>query len=200
MDTQKKEIKEILEQKGFKCEKCEYYSPLGQGLELNKELNAVLCSVCNTFAPFEKEKLQKYINEKVNWQILETFRNSGTNKASHSVHKQGMIEKSKQGFLVARPPFGYKVENGQPIIDNENSENVRLIFNEFANGKSLNQIAGTYGISVNGIKKILKNFTYLGKIKFNSQIIQGKHPALISPELFNRVQSRFESLNKDKTN
>lgn len=196
MDTQKKEIKEILEQKGFKCEKCEYYSPLGQGLELNKELNAVLCSVCNTFAPFEKEKLQKYINEKIDWQSLETFRNSGINKASHSVHKQGMIERSKQGLLVARPPFGYKVENGNLVIDNENSENVRLIFKEFSAGKSLNQISQVYGISVNGLKKILKNFTYLGKIKFNGQIVQGKHSPLISSELFNEVQARFETSRK----
>ena len=107
-----------------------------------------------------------------------------------------MIERSKQGLLVARPPFGYKVENGNLVIDNENSENVRLIFKEFSAGKSLNQISQVYGISVNGLKKILKNFTYLGKIKFNGQIVQGKHSPLISSELFNEVQARFETSRK----
>jgi site-specific DNA recombinase len=93
---------------------------------------------------------------------------------------------------MARPPFGYKVKNGELIVHDEDSENVRLIFQEFADGKSLNQLAKTYNLSVNGIKKILKNFSYLGKIKFDNQIHQGSHKSIISPELFNRVQSRFE--------
>lgn len=193
MDEQKKRI---IEQAGFKCAKCGFYSPMGKGLELNKESNIVLCDVCNTFAPLEKDKFQKYLNEKISWQSLETFRNSGMNRASHQPHKLGMIERSKQGNLVARPPFGYGVKDGNLIPDQENSENVRLIFKEFSDGKSLNQISKTYNLSVNGIKKILKNFSYLGKTKFNGQIIPGKHQPIISPELFNRVQSRFESLRK----
>ena len=60
----------------------------------------------------------------------------------------------------------------------------------------MNQISKQYGLSVNGIKKILKNFTYIGKVKFNSQISQGSHKPLISAELFNRVQQKFEDKGK----
>jgi len=187
------EKKRLMEEAGFRCQKCGFYSPLGKGLEINKKNNAVLCSICNTFAPDDSENFRKYIEEKVDWQVLETFRKFGVNKASHSPQKKGMIEKSKQGKLVARPPFGYKVINGTLIPDEENKEKVRLIFEEFAAGKSLNQISQTYGISVNGIKKILKNFAYIGKIKFNNQIFQGSHQPIISAELFNRVQQHFES-------
>jgi len=183
----------LLENSGFKCAKCNFYSPLGDCLDINKDHNVVLCNICNTFAPEDEGKFREYITQKLEWQNLETFRNSGMNRASHNPHKQGMIEKSKQGKIVARPPFGYKVENGELIEDIENSENVRLIFKEFAEGKSMNQIAKTYGISVNGIKKILKNFSYLGKVKFNNEISQGIHRPLISAELFNRVQQMFES-------
>jgi hypothetical protein len=192
MDTQKKEI---FEEAGFKCKKCGYFSPLGEGLELSKTNNIVLCSICNTFAPLERDKLHEYIHQKIDWQALETFRNSGTNKASHSVHKQAMIEKSRKGFLVARPPFGYRAVEGNLIPDEENMENVRLIFKEFLEGRSLNQLSQTYRISVNGIKKILKNFSYLGKVKFNGQIIQGKHQPIISHELFNSVQNKFDKKN-----
>jgi len=183
----------LLEKSGFKCRKCGYYSPLGRGLEINKEHSAVLCSICNTFSPSDKADFEKFLNEKLEWQILETFRNSGINKASHSSQKQGMIEASKKGKLMARPPFGYKVIEGNLVVDEENSQNVKLIFDEFAGGKSLNQISQIYGISVNGIKKILKNFAYLGKIKFAGQIVNGNHTPLISAELFNRVQKRFEN-------
>lgn len=188
--------KQNLEKSNFKCAKCEYYSPLGKDLQVIN--NHVLCSICATFAPEEAQQLLEYIKEKVEWQNIETFRKFNINKTSHAVHRRGMIDKSKQGKLMARPPFGYRVSKGQLIIDEDNRENIRLIFEEFVNGKSLNQISQTYGISVNGIKKILRNFTYLGKIKFAGQISQGNHQPLISSELFNSAQRRFESLNNKK--
>jgi hypothetical protein len=188
-----------LEKAGFKCQKCGY-SSAGIDLEVLPINDHVLCSICAIFAPETKEALETYLNEKIDWQVLETFRNSGINRASHNPHKQGMIEKSKQGKLVARPPFGYKVKKGELIVDEENSEKVLLIFKEFAAGKSLNYISKNYNLSVNGLKKILKNFAYLGKIKFAGNISQGTHKPLITNELFNEVQSRFEKKNnKEKT-
>jgi hypothetical protein len=194
MNQEQKKI--LLEKSEFKCKKCGFYSPIGNGLEINPTHNQVLCSVCNVFAPDSYEKFQNYLNDKIEWQVLETFRNSGMNRASHSPHKLGMVAKSKQGMLVARPPFGYNVKNGELRIDEETSETVRNIFNEFAEGKSLNAISKTYGLSVNGIKKILRNFSYLGKTKFDNQISQGIHQPIISSELFNRVQQKFEKNQK----
>ena len=184
--------KSLLETAGFKCEKCGFYSPLGEGLEINKDFNKVLCNVCHTFSPINEKDFEKYLKEKLEWQVIETFRNSGINRASHSPHKQGMITKSKQGMLMARPPFGYDVKKGE-LIANEDAENVRLIFKQFSEGSSLNQLSKTYGVSVNGLKKILKNFSYLGKVKFDGQIAHGNHQPIISSELFNSVQQKFES-------
>jgi hypothetical protein len=194
METEKKKL---LEQSGFKCKKCGYYSPVGNGLELNREFKEILCSVCNTFAPIKKEEFDNYLGEKIGWQVLETFRRFGMNRASHQPHKSGMIIKAKQGKLVARPPFGYNVVKGN-LVPNNDAENVRLIFKEFVSGKSLNQIAKSYGLSVNGIKKILKNFSYLGKIRFDNQVSQGTHTSLLSPELFNEAQKIFDEKNKSK--
>ncbi len=189
--------KALLENAGFKCEKCSYYSPLGKGLEINRAYKKVLCSICNTFAPLEAGDFSKYAEEKIEWQNLETFRNSGVNRLSHSSQKQGMLAASKNGRLMARPAFGYKVIGGELIIDDENSQNVKLIFDEFLNGQSLNQLSKIYGISVNGIKKILRNFTYIGKIKFAGQIVNGKHKPIISAEIFNRAQAKFDSKKKE---
>lgn len=186
-ETQKKEI---IEKAGFKCAKCNYYSPLGKDLKIIN--NLVLCSICTTFAPEDPDQLLRYVNEKIEWQNLDSFRKFNTNRSSHQVHKNGMIRAAKDGRLMTRPPFGYKVINGNLIADEENRENVRLIFQEFSNGRSLNQISRQYGISVNGIKKILKNFTYLGKIKFAGNIVQGNHSPLISSELFNQAQQKFD--------
>jgi len=190
MNPQQK--KELLEKNGFKCQKCSYYSPVEGNLEVKHGI--VLCSICSIFAP-EDNKFEEYISEKVDWNVLEPYRKYYSGKTNSS-QKKGMMNKYKQGNLMARPAFGYKVVDGKLEIEPENAERVKDIFSEFLRGMSLNQISIKYGFSVNGIKKILKNFTYIGKIKFNSQIIQGSHQQIISPEIFNNVQRRFEELGK----
>jgi hypothetical protein len=186
----------IFLESNFKCKKCGFYSPNKEGLGINKVFPEVLCSVCNAFAPFEQDKFNQYVNEKIDWQSIQTFRKSGANKASHSQNKAGMVARFNQGNIMARPPFGYDVKKGQLVLNPQNSQSVRDIFSMFLKGQSLNQIAKTYGLSVNGIKKILKNFSYLGKIKFDGQIIAGNQKPIITPEVFNQAQKRFEEICK----
>ena len=108
--------------------------------------------------------------------------------------KQGMINKASQGNLMARPAFGYKLLNGK-LVPAENYKEIEEIFEEFLNENiSLRQLSEKHHLSVNGLKKILKNFTYIGKIKFNNQIHDGNHQPIISPTLFNHVQNKLERL------
>ncbi len=106
--------------------------------------------------------------------------------------KQGMLKKAQSGKVMSRAAFGYKIEGGK-LVPAENHEVVENIFLDFQNNKiSLNKLARKYGFSVNGLKKILTNFTYIGKIKFNGELHQGSHKALISTTLFNHVQDKLE--------
>ena len=82
-------------------------------------------------------------------------------KAIRINQKQGMTKKASQGNLVSRAPFGYNIENGK-LIPAQNYLEVDEIFHEFLDTNlSLTQIAKKHHFSVNGLKKILKNFTYL---------------------------------------
>ena len=124
----------------------------------------------------EVEELRKKLNEKGEKQ------------------KKGMIEKASKGEVMSRAPFGYLMENGQ-LIPAQNYNEVEDIFNEFLNEKiSLNKLADKHNFSVNGLKKILTNFTYIGKVKFSNQIHQGNHKPIISTTLFNHVQNKLENL------
>jgi len=108
--------------------------------------------------------------------------------------KFSLNQKAREGKPVSRAPFGYKLENKQ-LIQTKDSYLVQEIFQDFLNNKiSLTQLAKKYGFSVNGLKKILKNQTYLGKIKFDGQIHQGFHQSLLSSTLFNHVQNKLERL------
>ncbi|VVB82893.1 Recombinase [uncultured archaeon] len=127
----------------------------------------------------ENEELKKEIEK------LKSFRIN---------QKEGMIKKATEGSLMARPPFGYKIENGK-LIPAENYREIEEIFEEFLNEKiSLRQLSEKHKLSVNGLKKILKNFTYIGKIKFNNQIHDGNHQPIVSSTLFNHVQDKLEKL------
>ena len=115
-------------------------------------------------------------------------------RALRANQKKGMIKKAQTGKHVSRPAFGYKLQNKE-LIPAENKEEIREIFEEFLNKKiTLTKLAKKHNLSVNGLKKILKNFTYVGKVKFDGQIHNGKHQSIISPTLFNQVQDKLEKL------
>ena len=134
----------------------------------------------------ELEKLKRE-NEELKRQIVE-LSNRGEKQ------KNGMIEKASKGNIVSRIPFGYKISEGK-LFPAENFREVEEIFEEFLNtNTSLRQISDKHKFSVNGLKKILKNFTYIGKIRFNNEIFNGNHEPIVSPTLFNHVQNKLERL------
>jgi len=115
-------------------------------------------------------------------------------KSMNKIRKDSMSQKASKGNLMSRAAFGYKIENGK-LIPNQYSKEVEEIFQEFLdNNFSLRYLAKKHNLSVNGLKKILKNFTYLGKIRFNNQIHEGNHQPLVSFTLFNHVQDKLEKL------
>lgn len=108
--------------------------------------------------------------------------------------KKGMIKKATTGLPMSRPAFGYKYKN-KNLVPAENQDEIREIFEEFLNKEiTLTKLAKKHNLSVNGLKKILKNFTYVGKVKFDGQIHDGKHQSIVSPTLFNQVQNKLEKL------
>jgi len=166
------------------CEKCNYQDKKERVVDGKK-----LCSICAKFAPKDKTQFLKYLDEKIDWKSLETFRKF--NQSVGDSQKQGMKEKAKQGNLQTRPPLGYSVVDGK-LQPNEQSAKVYSLFNTFLKKDySLNSLSKNYGLSVNGLKKILKNRTYLGEIKFAGQLSKGSHKPILDADLFYAVQRKL---------
>jgi len=173
----------------MKCEKCSYESEENSKLVFN-EKEFYLCSICRHFLP-ENIHVEGYLNEKIPLNILDSFRKH------QSKGIEGMKAKAKQGKIMSRPAFGYKLINKELVVNEGEKLKVEKIFLDFLNNEiSLNQLSKTHGFSVNGVKKILKNFTYIGKVKFDGHISQGNHQAIISPEIFNKVQKKLETIER----
>jgi site-specific DNA recombinase len=106
--------------------------------------------------------------------------------------KFGMERKAKEGGFITKAPKGYRLLNKQLIIDEDESKNIKNIFEEFLNsGISLTQLAKKNNMTTAGIKKLLLNTTYLGKVKFAGKESQGTHSAIIEQALFNKIQEKL---------
>lgn len=197
--------KKVLERDDFTCQKCGFQDMSSEELELHhinprvfdgsnspKSL-VTLCSICHNYAPDSEGEFKIYMNEKIEGKILDTFR-----KSQHSIAKrtkQGMDRKAKDGSIVTRAPLGYKVINKKLEIDPERVKEVKEIYEEFLNNDiSLNKLAKRHGLTVNGLKKVLKNRTYLGEIKFAGQTSKGIHEPIVEGELFDKVQEKLSKL------
>lgn len=106
--------------------------------------------------------------------------------------KFGMERKAKEGGFITKAPKGYILVNKELIIKDQEAEQVKKIFEEFLNSDiSLTQLAKKHSMTTSGIKKLLKNTTYLGKVKFAGQESKGQHKPLIEEELFKSVQEKI---------
>ncbi len=107
----------------------------------------------------------------------------------------GMARKAKEGGFITKAPKGYKLVNKQLIKDIEQEKQIKEIFNSFLNSDiSLTQLAKQYNMTTSGIKKLLQNTTYLGKVKFANVESQGEHESMITEELFNKVKEKLKQL------
>ena len=168
------------------CKKCGYTEK-----KETKLFGSSLCKICATFAPDKIEIFQDYITDKIDWKLLETFRKNGVIPGQKQ--KKGMAKMASIGRVMARPALGYGVENGN-LIPNEDSIKVRSIYKTFLNSDdSLNALSKSFGLSVNGLKKILSNRTYLGEIKFDGRIHKGDHNSLINTEIFYAAQRKLKT-------
>jgi len=106
--------------------------------------------------------------------------------------KFGMERKAKEGGFITKPPKGYRLINKQLVVDEKEAEQVKQIFEEFLNTKiSLTQLAKQNNMTTAGVKKLLQNTTYIGKVKFAGKESQGNHKPIISLGLFNKVQNKL---------
>ena len=81
----------------------------------------------------------------------------------------------------------------------QNHQEVEEIFEEFLQPEmNLRKLSEKHNLSVNGLKKILRNFAYIGKIKFNGQIHEAKHSPIMQATLFNHVQDKLDKIEKKK--
>jgi len=152
-------------------------------------------------------------------QLMASIAEMERNTLSENV-KLGMTQRAKEGSWNGGIVFGYDSIEKELVINPKEAEIVQLAFNLYAEGKGLKAITNHLNkagyrtkrkkhFSINGIAQILDNPIYNGKIRWlqvedwdkkrrrgknvNPIVVEGKHEAIISNELWNLVQARRKS-------
>ena len=139
--------------------------------------------------------------------------------------QRGMTEKASRGEPVVPPSYGYKMGDNIYLIDEESgaADNVREIFERYANGEKQRAIAmsmGDKGVRTKygnrpdnrWVEYILRNPVYIGKIRWstggtravarldydneNIMVVDAHHQPIISMELWDKVQKMLDAQKK----
>ena len=113
----------------------------------------------------------------------------------------GMEQKAKTngGILGFNIPYGYDYVDGKLVINKDEAEIVKKIYQWYLEGHSMGEIAETLikqGVPTKKqgfwakktISTILKNPLYCGYLKWEKYINKGEHEPVIDVETFNKVQ------------
>jgi len=120
--------------------------------------------------------------------------------------KKGMNEKVAQGGWPHKAPLGYLNDSNtrSVIVDPERAPLVVRAFERYATGLvSVTRLADELNelglrtkrgalIRSNTLDRILRNPFYMGVITYGGESFTGAHEPLVSPALFDRVQSSFK--------
>lgn len=135
--------------------------------------------------------------------LLEAFAELYSKDLSQKV-KRGIRENFLKGLTIGGiPPFGYKVENKKMIIDEEKAQAVKIMFEDYADGYTKNEIAIKLNelgfrtrsgakFNKNSINYNLTNKKYTGYYKNDYIESYDYYPKIIEETLFNKVQDRLK--------
>lgn len=131
---------------------------------------------------------------------------------------RGMTERAQRGLPNVAPPFGYRMQNGEYVIKEDEAEIVRMIFEMFCAEPNLKKIATTlnsmgvknqynHPFDNRAIEYILNNPCYIGYVRWNPNgksasariydnpddiLRRSTHDPIISEEIFEKAKGIFE--------
>jgi len=119
----------------------------------------------------------------------------------------------EQGGFLGKPPFGYtfcRDEDGEIspgadiVIVPKEAEVIRELFRRYSRGASLTELAqdlqarevlgrnGGLSWTSSRLGLLLRSPVYIGRLPYRGDVYEGRHEAVVGPQLWERVQARLE--------
>lgn len=135
--------------------------------------------------------------------VLEGYAEYYSENLSRNI-KRGIMENALQCKVISKPPLGYRTSDDHKYeINPAEAVIVREIFQMYADGANITTIINhcrKHGyrtskgaeFNKNSLRTMLQNDKYIGVYRCMDVVVEGGVPAIISKELFDRVQETFK--------
>lgn len=152
-----------------------------QQLDTSSSMGRLVLAILASFAQFEREMISERTRMKMS------------------------ASRRKGRWVGGRPILGYDARNGEIVVNEEEAQRVRAIFEVFLEEGSLSAtlaelrrrnwkmkewrnraggVSGGSSFSKSTLHALLRNLTYLGKIKHHEEVLDGVHQPIVSESLF----------------
>jgi site-specific DNA recombinase len=117
--------------------------------------------------------------------------------------KEAVRQTAMRGDWHGRSPVGYMLKDKKLLPDPDQAPFVKLVFEQIASGMVLREVCRNFSAAVRGpaygawttpwLHKIVNNPVYIGKVRSNGEVYEGKHDPLISEQLWLAAQTAIEA-------
>jgi len=98
----------------------------------------------------------------------------------------GVFAQLERGMVKERVEMAFD----KLVVNDEEAIKVREIFEMWASGVHYKEISEKFNIPVSTLYEIIKNPTYIGKVRYRGNLYKGNHKGIIPEELFQKVNNK----------
>lgn len=168
-----------------------------QHFNTNTSMGRLTLNILLSFAQFEREIISERTRDKMG------------------------AAKRKGRFIGGRPPLGYDLDtkNHKLVLNPNEAKIVKEVFDLYLEVQSLHKVArilnekeyktkqftsakglkfGGLQFTNSGVQLIIRNLLYTGKVKYQNELYDGQHEAIVSMETFQKAQVILDTNRREK--
>jgi len=144
--------------------------------------------------------------------VLLSFAQFEREVTSERIRDKIAASKKKGMWMGGATPLGYDVVNKQLVVNDEEAQQVRLLFEQYLGLGSVKKLKawadhqgmvskrrttqkqrqmGGCALSRGALYTILKNPAYIGKVAYQKELFEGQHEGVIEEKLWQQVQAKL---------
>lgn len=158
-----------------------------QSFNTTTSMGRLTMNILLSFAQFEREMTAERIRDKFAASKKRGIWMGGTTPTGYVVKNRQLFPNDKAPFIKELFEEYLKLGSITALVRDLNRRGIRSPIRTLENGKQ----AGDAVFTTGAMRHILMNPIYIGKIKHRNDIYEGNHPAIISLDLWQKVQDKI---------
>jgi len=182
----------------FQEHKIDFIS-LNESFDTSTPTGRVIIKIIVALAELEREQTSERLKDKMLWRAQQGFWNGGTPLGyDHDSEQKGILQVNTEETEVVNLIFDTYLETGSldktAVILNEKGYRGKEYITKkgkLHKGHKFNRVS---------VSRILRNPVYAGNVRHKENIYPGKHQAIVSDELFEKVSKLLDKNRSTRTN